>query len=987
MEADQLKKVLAAVNVPITSKQFLEKTFSQVAKARKIAQTRDGDNLKRVIAEEYEDLSRRVDATSIQDSCSVRNVLRTRRLANLLINDKGELNLSLLPRVINHIKTYLYSLGPERNSDSVRQEHILKVLTLLTNSKELVRLLQGISKPYMHPQADQIIRETLQLPHNTVIQDAHARRAALSAWLCYLRQNVGSCFATAPAIVVQNEQPELFLADLKELLNTGRLKRTFGGIEYAVPLSVSWGAGDLRKPFVIEPWEEDGKLGIWSSPGMILAFEAMGLLDKSLGLTERMAALKEIIHAILKERQIGHAAILTSAEEILRWALMRELHVSEADLQAYETRPRGMIHASLMMQMPASSSGMAGKGEACAKFYQQLDSAMNAFKAIADNALLKAWEFSLASFSETKAEFTRWNLYASLGLGPNEPGGIGECLYTAIKQKLEYVNGKIAEIQIEYEQVYTVLKQLELRVRHAGSERDAQWIRADYQSKLNEFYTLEEVRDKTHAKATRLANLFDVLIQAYDNLFPRYFQEVYDADMHEVDLGPYDDSPAGFRLMYKHGRANTSQWSKIKNPTEFIDDLANFFVTTEREISSQEDFTGFETDLSDITTSIVSHIRTKEFLETAFHRMAKAHRMPLIKDPLEHWEKIEKKPWAYTSGGTINTLLSCYFRREAKPTEISRWVDSPLELLVFFIDTIKQIPYKLLEEFRQDPKRSIIMHSPTHAFLLKPGMSPFKEGWQTEAFTYTWARDNLVKPRERFIDAIDLNETEVNMLVEHLAELVPINYRHYFNKTFANLHGSLPPTAFRDYVVDKMAMERGLQHGGRSVLSHEDIDSTLYSLLPFFPVHELKDRIFAILSKLPGLTSQDLKEIESLYEQIQGRFSTQMGSAQSLQDACLALLALHFGATSTSIDYQAVITRTAQQLGYAMPQPILFADSNWIRDLFGFTINPGTGNFELWRFDANGKSGRPMFSWRQWLDGSRKDIQWGIYPKTFEYRW
>jgi len=40
----------------------------------------------------------------------------------------------------------------------------------------------------------------------------------------------------------------------------------------------------------------------------------------------------------------------------------------------------------------------------------------------------------------------------------------------------------------------------------------------------------------------------------------------------------------------------------------------------------------------------------------------------------------EKKPWAYTSGGTLPTLLKTYFRREGTFSEETRWVESPQDL-------------------------------------------------------------------------------------------------------------------------------------------------------------------------------------------------------------------------------------------------------------------------------------------------------------------
>ena len=110
---------------------------------------------------------------------------------------------------------------------------------------------------------------------------------ALIAWLTYLRQNVGSCFATAPAIVVSEEQPELFFKDLSELFGTGRLKRTFGGVEYSVPFSASWGAGDLRRLIVVQRGPLAEKQKSWHSPGILAGLEASGVIDTALPLGKK----------------------------------------------------------------------------------------------------------------------------------------------------------------------------------------------------------------------------------------------------------------------------------------------------------------------------------------------------------------------------------------------------------------------------------------------------------------------------------------------------------------------------------------------------------------------------------------------------------------------------------------------------------------------------------------------------------------------------
>jgi hypothetical protein len=91
------------------------------------------------------------------------------------------------------------------------------------------------------------------------------------------------------------------------------------------------------------------------------------------------------------------------------------------------------------------------------------------------------------------------------------------------------------------------------------------------------------------------------------------------------------------------------------------------------------------------------------------------------------------------------------------------------------------------------------------------------------------------------------------------------------------------------------------------------------------------------------------------------------------------------GQTHFRYDYHQQIAQAAQKLGYAMPEPIIFADSNWVKDLFGFVINPGNGKLELWRMDVIGGEGVPMADWKQWLNGSKQEPQWGIYTRPYEY--
>lgn len=964
---------------------FAEQVFLSIAKKLKSKDGRDDVNYKRIVAEEYGDLSRRLDRSRFQESSSVRNVLKTRRLAQLLINEEGELDQLLLPELIKYLKQHCYSLGPRRQHDGPRHEYMLKILERLHIDAALQRQLKMISKPYAHKVGDQIIRDTLQLPQHHVVTDAHARRAALAALLCYLRQNVGSCFATAPAIVVQGEQPEIFLKDINALFGAGRLQRVFGGIEYAAPLSLTWGAGDLRKIITLDRHDQEAIEDLGNSPGLLYALELVGVIDKTRPLKERIEILKKQIIDFIKKTESTTAHFLQiSAEEILRALLMGHFQITEKDLYDYENRPRAMLHTSLMM---THSPSMGGKGEVCAHFLIQFAFAKNAFKSLADNALLKSWEFTLASFAETKPAFTRWNMYASLGFNAEDKGGIGAILYETISDKLNNANAKVHELQLDYEQAYNQLKYMEARMRAVSTEKEAHWLRVEYESKRNEFNNLEEIRNRENFKAKRFANLFSDLLEAYDNLFPRYFQEVYDADMHEITSGPYDDSPAGFRLLYKHGRTNTSQWTLIYTPQEFIDALSAFFVATETELVNNPQFEGLQQEIVEIVTQLVTTIKTDEFLESAFYRMARAHNTPFVKNPLEHLDKIDKKPWAYTSGGTMHNLMSCYFKLPAAPVEQQRWVENEMELLVYLIDTIKQMPHKISEEYIQSVDRALLMHSPTHAFTLKPSFPLFKEAVVNESYSFTWVRDHLVRIPERFIEYHFLDDEMMRFLIDRLKEMVPANFKHRFQTIFATINGKKNAREFRQLLLDEMESDRGLQIGREIVLSSDQIDSALYGWLPLFSYRELKNRSEKILENVPGINGVHHAAISDCLDQIINHWgSSSLVTARQLQEICKTTLCLVLQATSASYDYPLLISQQAQKLGYALPTPVIFADTNWAKEYFAFLVSPGTARLELWRVDYTGSEGAPMSMWKEWLDGSRRDKTWGVFTKPAEYR-
>ena len=986
MNPNELDALLQKVAVPIWDPRFFRRVYMLLAENDRSVTPEEAE-FTLALTNDLTDLTGLLERTRIQEAASVRNIVRTRHLANLLIDDDGKIDFQRLAQAEKLCRAHLFTIGPERQHDSARQEHILKVLQLLLTRKDLQQQLQNLHKPSSHRLIEQMVRDTLQLPSEALLTDADIRRAALSAWLCYLRQNVGSCFATAPSIIVHDEQPQQFFKDLDELLNTGRLQRTFGGVQYAAPISSTWGAGDLRKGFTISTdIDKQPDVEIWFSPGLIEAYTKVGLIEKETTLKEKIARSKEIFQRVLAGWQGAGPIINTNAETLIERALMQKWEITPQDLEDYENRPKPMLQSSLIMYTQKKTANMS-KGERCERYQAEVEIAGNAFKSLTDNALLRSWEFTIASFAEVKANFTNFNMYASLGINAQDAGGIGPTLFDILQRKLEQSNNKVHQLQEEYERQYDFIKMMEMRVQRATTEQEAKWLNAEYRSMRNEFYTLEVLRDKANYKARRYASLFNDMRDLYISLFPEYFQEVYDADLHEVDTGPYDDSPAGFRLIYKHGRANTSVWTRIKNLSQYVDALVSFFTQTESHLSNSEDFQGLENDLGEIVTALVNHVRTPQFLESSLYRMAAAHGGRLPKNPLEHLNQVEKKPWAYTSGGAMNTLVSCYFRRDENPTENARWVENEMELLVFLVDCAKKISPQFSEEYLKNPKRSLLIHSPTHAFLFQPGRRPFAEAASNTAYTYIWVRDNLYLPAFNFVSGLYVDREMSTNLIESLAQEIPKSFRQAYTETFSFVPGQMRVKDLRDYILDQVSKTRDLRVHGYPILDADDVDSFLYRTLPLTRDYQIRDRLQQIFQNLPATEETLVKKWMALYEKLANQTATPAAiNAQQLRDLALSIITLHSDATTAPTNWLEEVAWTTQNLGFAIPRPIFFADSNWVTDYFAFVINPGTLKLELWRTDITGIKGSPMTHWKQWVDGSRRDLTWGVYLNPLEYR-
>ncbi len=898
-----------------------------------------------------------MESSGVQDAFRFRAKSRALQIASYLINEKGEFCSDHLVEVIRLLEKQGPIPFPRGESDFLLHKHLLSCLMKWKENPYLTRLLKKFQKPLCHRWAEKIVKDTLGLPEQTPLSDAHIRISVLASTLTFLRQSVGSCFATAPAILIGQEQMENLLLDLLEMLSTGRLKKIIQGKEYSVPLSPSYGVGDLKKMIGLE--------STLFSPGILFALEAADIVVKESSLQQQREKIRALLIPLFEQKDS------LSVENILRHILFTHYGIKEEDLFSFEKIEKQLGRRGLVSGFISHEAVLSKKNEACIAFLAAEKKVKAAFLSLADNLLLKAWEFTLASFSEVKMEFSRWNMYASLGYDPKEQGGIGEVIVTFIDTKIKKSNEKLEDLQRDYELAFDHLRGTETLLKRASSAEEAARLKVEYQSRYHHMHACLELRDKFYKRASQFSNLYSFLVKQFDEKFPEYFQEIYDAEMQDVHIDHlYDDSPAGFRLVYKHGRSDASLWSLIHSPAEYIDCLTAFFSIIEPQVVALCEWEGAENDIKEVFSLLISHVREERFLQTAIMRMAKAHNFPLKGDPLKQIEKMEKKPWAYTSGGTMNTLLKTYYKREADMTEEHRKVESEQELLIFLIDAIKNISYQTTLLYAKDRNKGLLMSSPTHAFVMYPGWEEYKKGWEDPIFTYSWVRDQFINPSRQFYSSITLSADEQRFLAELFESHISTVVKKRITLSFSPLGDSCSIQEFRKELAEK--------HFPSSVKSTllDELDALLFRELPLFSGDLYKHHLEKVLS--PVLDTRIRAEIFSFLPDR----SQEIFSARMLRDyAKLCLLA---ALDEYPFDIHFYVASRASELKLSSPRPLFFADTNWSENYFAFVVNPGNEQLELWRVKPSGAEGVKMSAWDSYLKGQGKD-SWSVYCKPEEY--
>lgn len=918
------------------------------------------------------------EASGCFSPSSIINGTEARALAHLIIDDHGHIDEARLAACVSYVEKHQVYLGTGAEELLRRRKKILSSLLFLVRMPQVKQFLHRLGRPYGNKMAELAIKQTLLLDETSQITEVETRKAVLVAFLGTLRQSLGSCFATAPAIIVHEHQSMVFLENLEELFATSRLRKVVAGQELLAPQNMGWGEGDLRRSIGISPQMERNSQPFWRSKTLLQALLHVGLIE-SMPLNDQ-----EAFHLFLPAIVLLRKKELTTfiaMKEILLALVLLHFDVQWSDYEQFIVKTQSMLaHQEIEMKaVPVNSkSPYAHKLKQCRLAEEMYDALVRFLTCRTDIALLKMWEYTIASFAEVKLGMCRNNFYISLGVNWDEEGGVGQLVYEEAKQKVDEANRLVEDSRQQYDALNVEMSLIEGRLRSASTEKELQWLKSEHLSRQAEQYHLRQQCDIAVERANKIAHLHELLLEQYDRLLKEYFQEIYDPDLHEVQTGLYDDSPAGFRLLYKHGRSHSALWTVIRSLEEWRDALASFFSITEQELLVLPELQNVEEEVRHITSRLVGHIRSDYFVETALKRYSRAYGVPCPEYPLQHLDQVEKKPWVYTSGGSMSSLVEAYFAKRGPPEESDRWVENETELFAYLIDTVRLIQKRI----SNIPPASVLMHSPTHAFVLLPHHMSFKESWQSDTYSYTWIKKTVLDPSLSFYSSYAFDHDVTNALNEQIVAFLDPQDARYLIKELTAIPAFLRAHEYAQEMMRLFQREAYLRSYEPMIRSF-DWDRFFFSHLPYLSLDQVHSLLLGVEQKL---FSSKYYTSNKLFETVQsiGRYQRVF----SKKECILLLKALLIEREKRTSSEKNLLEEALVhiQTMFSMPaRPVIFADTNWMKEYFAFAMSPTSLSLKLWTCNSLGTEGGPIFQWAPWLDGSRKDRTWGVFINPEDY--
>lgn len=521
--------------------------------------------------------------------------------------------------------------------------HQLKGINFLIEQKNLLHDLKKISFIDLSEKVIEVIRSSIK-NGNEPIKAEEILEALLVSLLYPLRQTIGACFATSFTILLQKENPKIFLEEQINLISKGFLKRVIEGKEYIVAFN-----------FYLEKQSAD-------------------------------------------------------------WIDIKKANDLSIELNYF--------------QPPA---------------------------------LLKALEYTIASMTEFNLDSHTLTLSLALGLDHNIPSGLGVLLQSMIEEKHRAIQEEAKKAHVEAQIALDQVNLTNHQMMQAYSEEKVQSLKAQgfaYEAHLQASISR---RDQLEKESQEIGEFYPRFFEILIEFLKEYFQEAFDPSLKTSSID-YNDSPAGFRLVCKHGRQHIKSWTWIQDEKEYIHGLKEFFIALEHRLKEKFETRKLQELIDQMTSRSIQFIYHENFSSSGLERLKKGKTI---------YQYIN--PWSYLSGGTLRSLMHCFLGKENPALTIQFYPKDPLELCIKLIDFFKDAPGLLQDRFLNDSDQGVLIQSESHAFILKPGFIQFCKFWSNRHFSYTDLRDFFIAPMISYYKNKVLSEKEISLVLEALKKFGPMD--------------------------------------------------------------------------------------------------------------------------------------------------------------------------------------------------------------------
>lgn len=925
--------------------------------------------LDNIFCAEDDELFRAYQITALQSPLAAKNITLARNTARYILADNGEIDIAKVVRAIEHLTSCLYPLGPYRQDETQSREHILHMLQAIKQESEIKERIKKLFVP-SYTTIQDLIRHTLALDSGSSLTPTHVRQAVLTALFSYLRQDVGSCFVTAFAIRIHQEYPKLFIKDMDHLLSSGKITRIVNSREISVPINLSGCIGELFKPVRILDLYPDPIMKLSLSPGLTHAFLAAGLVQT---LDDPQVRIQQLLSHEYLMNKLQHIDETITANEIIESTLLHHYQITSHALQSLLYQ-EGLYSKQLAVFSGEHTQNLS-QNQRVYNYLTAYNAAKMAFIRDTQNPLLKSWEYTLATLADANNSFTLKHICIALGWDSQDPQSIAHVIQQSVEQEVHDARKLIEKCEQTYNEARAQLDYIENRMKHPINAEDNKILLMDHIRFRQELNQALHDWNTAQEKAKKLLSLPNFVLSFYTKVLPQYFRSSYDAFIQEFSH-MYDDIPAGFRILFTHGRSHPHTWSPIYSLKEFISFLSEFFSSTEDDLLSKHGIIGLEKEAATLINKIISHLQKTTFQESAILRILHAYQQPIPSSILNNLNKISHTPWVYVSGGTLDTLIQDYFENTEKVMRINKHPENAHELAAFFSDALKDLP-SAIKNYLEDGSHNLLASSPTHVFSITAGSPLFRDAWNNDWYSYTWLRDIWMKQQQDFLKDTLLREQEIYTFIHRFC--VKYNLQNVA-KDFHNFCSDYSLTLPELYDKASRFLKDVFPELLVLTLYQRRLAHTLVQDIPYISEQQIPEVLENICGYL-GISSRiTYDKFSKLIEQFIPKLS--LLSSENMRHLLLGLLMESYRRIYFEEDLFLRLITAMRHYQLAYPAPLLFGDTNWAYSYFGFILHPGTQEIDLWKFNYAGLQGYPLENRHELFGVSQP---WTLYANPIDY--